>query len=154
VMLGWIPQEDVFQRVQSAKDENTAARSAIIGGSMYFCFAFIPMFLAYSAMLIDPKMVAGFVEKDPQQILPALILSPIVPIFAQIMFFGALLSAIKSCASATLLAPSVSFSENILRPFFPHIGDKQFLSLLLLVLVSSTLLVTSFPITTQPPTYN
>jgi len=35
------------------------------------------------------------------------------PMFAQVMFFGALLSAIKSCASATLLAPSVTFTENI-----------------------------------------
>src|SRR5205814_142880 len=80
----------------------------MLGGAMYFCFAFIPLFLAYSASLLDPKMVAEFMEKDTQLILPNLILSPIVPIFAQIMFFGALLSAIKSCASATLLAPSVS----------------------------------------------
>jgi SSS family solute:Na+ symporter len=152
-MLGSIPQQDVFQRVQSAKDENTAARSAIIGGCMYFCFAFIPMFLAYSAMLIDPKMVAGLVEKDPQQILPALILSPIVPVFAQIMFFGALLSAIKSCASATLLAPSVSFSENILRPFFPHINDKQFLSLMRVVLVCFTVVVTYFAMSTEASIY-
>jgi len=153
MMLGSIPQQDVFQRVQSAKDENTAARSAIIGGCMYFCFAFIPMFLAYSAMLIDPKMVAGLVEKDPQQILPALILSPIVPVFAQIMFFGALLSAIKSCASATLLAPSVSFSENILRPFFPHINDKQFLSLMRVVLVCFTVVVTYFAMSTEASIY-
>jgi SSS family solute:Na+ symporter len=153
MMLGSIPQQDVFQRVQSARDENTAARSAIIGGSMYFCFAFIPMFLAYSAMLIDPKMVAGLVEKDPQQILPALILSPIVPVFAQIMFFGALLSAIKSCASATLLAPSVSFSENILRPFFPGIGDKQFLALMRVVLVCFTVVVTYFALSTEASIY-
>jgi len=153
MMLGSIPQQDVFQRVQSGKDENTAANSAIIGGCMYFCFAFIPMFLAYSAMLIDPKMVAGLVEKDPQQILPALILSPIVPVFAQIMFFGALLSAIKSCASATLLAPSVSFSENILRPFFPHIGDKQFLSLMRVVLVCFTVVVTYFAMSTEASIY-
>src|SRR6266550_2013247 len=59
MMLGSIPQQDVFQRVQSAKDENTAANSSILGGAMYFCFAFIPMFLAYSASLIDPKMVAA-----------------------------------------------------------------------------------------------
>jgi solute:Na+ symporter, SSS family len=153
MMLGSIPQQDVFQRVQSAKDENTAARSAIIGGCMYFCFAFIPMFLAYSAMLIDPKMVAGLVEKDPQQILPSLILSPIVPLFAQIMFFGALLSAIKSCASATLLAPSVSFSENILRPFFPHITDKQFLGLMRVVLVVFTVVVTYFALSTEASIY-
>jgi Na+/proline symporter len=107
MMLGSIPQQDVFQRVQSAKDENTAANSSILGGALYFCFAFVPMFLAYSASLIDPKMVEAALKDggDTQQILPSLILSPIVPVFAQIMFFGALLSAIKSCASATLLAP-------------------------------------------------
>ncbi|HSN21659.1 MAG TPA: sodium:solute symporter family protein, partial [Usitatibacter sp.] len=144
MMLGSVPQQDVFQRVQSAKDENTAARSSILGGVLYFGFAFIPMVLAYSASLIDPKMVQGYLEKDSQLILPSLILSPIVPVFAQIMFFGALLSAIKSCASATLLAPSVTFSENILKPFFPHIGDKKFLRLMQLVLVGFTVLVTFF----------
>jgi len=155
MMLGSIPQQDVFQRVQSAKDENTAARSSILGGCLYFCFAFIPMFLAYSASLIDPSMVEGALKEggDTQLILPNLILSPIVPIFAQIMFFGALLSAIKSCASATLLAPSVSFSENILRPFFPNIPDQKFLQLMRVVLVGFTILVTTFAMSTDASIY-
>jgi len=155
MMLGSIPQQDVFQRVQSAKDENTAARSSILGGCMYFLFAFIPMYLAYSASLIDPAMVSGALKEggDTQLILPNLILSPIVPIFAQIMFFGALLSAIKSCASATLLAPSVSFSENILRPFFPNIPDHKFLQLMRVVLVGFTVLVTSFAMSTDASIY-
>jgi Na+/proline symporter len=123
-MLGSIPQQDVFQRVASSKDEKTAGRASILGGCLYFGFAFIPMFLAYSASLIDPSMVQTALKEggDTQAILPNLILSPIVPIFAQIMFFGALLSAIKSCASATLLAPSVTFTENILRPTFKHLA--------------------------------
>lgn len=155
MMLGSIPQQDVFQRVQSAKDEDTAARSSILGGVMYFFFAFIPLFLAYSASLIDPAMVADKLKEggDSQLILPALILSPIVPIFAQIMFFGALLSAIKSCASATLLAPSVSFSENILRPFFPHISDKRFLMLMRIVLVVFTVIVTYVAMSTDASIY-
>src|SRR3954468_1615771 len=155
MMLGSIPQQDVFQRVQSAKDENTAARSSILGGCLYFCFAFIPMFLAYSASLIQPEVVAGALKEggDTQLILPNLILSPIVPIFAQIMFFGALLSAIKSCAAATLLAPSVSFSENILRPFFPHIGDHQFLRLMRVVLVGFTIVVTYVAMSTDASIY-
>jgi solute:Na+ symporter, SSS family len=153
MMLGSIPQQDVFQRVQSSKDEATAGRSSILGGVLYFCFAFIPMFLAYSALLIDPKMVAGYLDSDSQQILPALIKSPIVPVFAQIMFFGALLSAIKSCASATLLAPSVTFSENILKGFFPHIGDRQFLRLMQVVLVCFTVLVTCFALNSRSSIY-
>jgi Na+/proline symporter len=120
---------------------------------MYFCFAFIPMFLAYSAMLIDPKMVQGYIDTDPQLILPSLIKSPIVPVFAQIMFFGALLSAIKSCASATLLAPSVTFSENILKGFLPHLSDKQHLKLMRVVLVCFTVLVTFFALNSKSSIY-
>jgi Na+/proline symporter len=154
MMLGSIPQQDVFQRVQSGKDENTAANSSILGGVLYFCFAFIPMFLAYSASLIDPKMVASNLEDKSQYILPNLILSPIVPLFAQIMFFGALLSAIKSCASATLLAPSVSFSENILKPFFRDIGDRKFLLLNRIVLFAFTCLVTAFALNSESDIYH
>jgi SSS family solute:Na+ symporter len=155
MMLGSIPQQDVFQRVQSAKNENTAAHSSILGGALYFCFAFVPMFLAYSASLIDPKMVEAALKEggDTQQILPSLILSPIVPVFAQIMFFGALLSAIKSCASATLLAPSVSFSENILKPFFRDMGDHQFLKLMRIVLVGFTCMVTFFALNSDASIY-
>ena len=46
--------------------------------------------------------------------LPTLILQH-TPLFAQVMFFGALLSAIMSSASGALLAPSVAFTENIIR---------------------------------------
>jgi solute:Na+ symporter, SSS family len=157
MMLGSIPQQDVFQRVASSKDEKTAGRASILGGCMYFCFAFIPMFLAYSATLIDPEMTARLLadpdSKAAQHILPNLILNPRVPLFAQIMFFGALLSAIKSCASATLLAPSVTFTENILRPAFRHMGDKQLLRLMRIVVFCFTCLVTLFAIYSQLPIY-
>ena len=128
MMLGSIPQQDVFQRVASSKNEKIAGRSAILGGAMYFCFAFIPMFLAYSATLIDPTMVKTLLdgEKQAQLILPNMVIAH-APFFAQVMFFGALLSAIKSCASATLLAPSVSFTENIIKPAFKHMTDRQLL---------------------------
>ena len=48
-----------------------------------------------------------------------------MPLVMQILFFGALLSAIKSTSSATLLAPSTSFVENILKNLRPHMGDRQ-----------------------------
>jgi Na+/proline symporter len=48
-----------------------------------------------------------------------------MPLVMQILFFGALLSAIKSTSSATLLAPSTSFVENILKNLRPHMSDRQ-----------------------------
>src|SRR4030067_1049997 len=113
MMLGSIPQQDVFQRITAAKDEKTAVRGSVLGGSLYFAFAFVPMFLAYSATLVDPKLFGDLLEQDSQLVLPTLILQH-TPDFAKIIFFGALLSAIMSCSSATLLAPSVAFTENIL----------------------------------------
>ena len=58
MMLGSIPQQDVFQRITSAKDERTAVRGSVLGGSLYFFFAFVPMFLAYSATLVSPAYSA------------------------------------------------------------------------------------------------
>src|SRR5260221_14262666 len=69
------------------------------------------------------------------------------------MFFGALLSAMKSCASATLLAPSVSFSENVLKPFFKDMGDQQFLKLMRIVLVGFTCMVTFFALNSDASIY-
>jgi Na+/proline symporter len=57
------------------------------------------------------------------------------PILAQAIFFGAVLSAIMSCSSATLLAPSVTFAENIVRGYIPHLGDKGFLRVMRICLV-------------------
>jgi solute:Na+ symporter, SSS family len=141
--LGSIPQQDVFQRVSAAKDEKTAGRGSVIGGCVYFVFAFIPMYLAYSAILIDPALVSNHINSDAQYILPNLILQH-TPLAAQAIFFGALLAAIMSCSSATLLAPSVTFAENVLRPFLPKLADWQFLRLLRWVVLLFAVCVFSF----------
>ena len=143
MMLGSIPQQDVFQRVTSSKNVNIAVQAAILGGVLYFIFAFIPLFLAYSATLINPELVEKYLESDSQMILPKLILGH-APLIAQVMFFGALLSAIKSCASATLLAPSVTFAENIVKGMFKHLTDKQLLKVMRITVLCFTIVVTFF----------
>jgi SSS family solute:Na+ symporter len=127
--FGSIPQQDVFQRVMSAKDEKTAVRGSVLGGSFYILFAFVPILLAYSALLVDEQLAASILEEDSQLLLPTMILNH-TPVWVQVMFFGALLSAIMSTASGTLLAPSVVFSENIMKGLLPHMTDKQLLHLI------------------------
>ena len=154
IMLGSIPQQDVFQRVQSAKTVKIAIWGSVIGGVMYFLFAFVPMFLAYSATLLDPKMVNDLIDVDPQMILPRLVLDH-APLVAQVLFFGALLSAIKSCASATLLAPSVTFTENIIKPILikrlagQKLADHLLLRYMRLVTLAFTLLVTLYAVNSK-----
>ena len=134
MMLGSIPQQDVFQRITSARDEGTAVRGSLLGATLYFGFCFVPMFLAYAATLVDPVKFGALLEQDSQLVLPMLIVQH-TPVAAQIVFFGAVLSAVMSCSSATLLAPSVALSENVIRPALGRLSDSDFLRLMRVVLV-------------------
>lgn len=124
MMLGSIPQQDVFQRVMSANSTKAATRGPVIGGVAYILFAAVPMFLVASALIIMPEQTTVLLKEDPQKVLPTLVMEK-MPFVMQVFFFGALLSAIKSTASATLLAPSVTFTENIWRQFRPQGTDRE-----------------------------
>jgi SSS family solute:Na+ symporter len=134
MMLGSVPQQDVFQRVTSAKTAKIALYGSILGALIYFTFTFVPMFIAYSATLIDADYFNGLVNTNSQHVLPMLVLN-YMPLFAQVIFFGAVLSAIMSCSSATLLAPSITFAENIVKGYFPGISDKHLLKIMRITLV-------------------
>jgi solute:Na+ symporter, SSS family len=143
MMLGSIPQQDVFQRVTSAKSANIALWGSVLGASLYFVFTFVPMFIAYAGTLIDPVTLGGMVENEAELIVPKLVTLH-TPLFAQIIFYGAILSAIMSTASATLLAPSVTFAENVIRGFVPKIGDHHFLWVMRATLIGFAGLVLFF----------
>ncbi len=148
MMLGSIPQQDVFQRVMSSKDAKTARRGPVIGGLLYLCFAFIPMFVVTAAVLVMPETAQALLKDDPQKILPTLVMER-MPLVLQIAFFGALLSAIMSTASATLLAPSTTFVENILRNLRPGMSDAQTLKAMRISVFVFTLCVLTYSIRMQ-----
>jgi SSS family transporter len=145
MMFGSIPQQDVFQRVMSAKSSEAARTGTIIGGVAFLVFAMVPIFIVTSAMLIMPEQTAALLAEDSQRILPTLVLTK-MPLIAQILFFGALVSAIKSTSSATLLAPSTSFVENILKNLHPGMSDRQLLLAMRLTVVAFTSLVLTYSI--------
>ena len=124
MMFGSIPQQDVYQRVMSAKNAPTARAGAIIGGVSYILFAFVPMFIVACAVIVMGDSALALAKSDYQRLLPTFVMTK-MPLAMQILFFGALLSAIKSTSSATLLAPSTSFVENILKNLRPDMNDRQ-----------------------------
>ena len=148
MMLGSIPQQDVFQRITSAKSAKVAVWGSLLGASIYFCFTFVPMFIAYSATLIDPAQFNALVAEDSQRVLPTLVMQQ-MPVFAQAIFFGSVLAAIMSCSSATLLAPSVSFAENIVRGFLPQLNDRQFLLVMRLSIVGFAAMVLTYALNSE-----
>ena len=148
MMLGSIPQQDVFQRVMSSNSASTARTGPVIGGVLYLLFAFIPMFVVASAVLIMPETAQALLKDDPQKVLPTLVMER-MPLVLQIAFFGALLSAIMSTASATLLAPSTTFVENILRNLRPGMSDAVTLKAMRIAVLVFTACVLTYAITMQ-----
>ncbi len=148
MMLGSIPQQDVFQRVMSSRSVKIAQRGPVIGGVLYLLFAFIPMFVVTSAVLVMPETAQALLKDDPQKVLPTLVMER-MPLILQVAFFGALLSAIMSTASATLLAPSTTFVENILRNLRPGMSDAATLKAMRISVLAFTVCVLTYAITMQ-----
>ena len=121
--LGSVPQQDVYQRVMASRSEKVAVRSSVAAAFLYLTIAFLPLLLGLAATQILASKPA-----DSQLLLPNLILQH-TSVWVQVLFFGALLSAVMSTASGALLAPATILSENLLRPRFQVLTDKQLLRL-------------------------
>ena len=127
--LGSIPQQDIFQRVMSAKSATVAVRASYLASGLYLTVAVLPLFIALSARLLHPDL-AGIGptgdEQSRQLIIPNMVMRHgSLPL--QILFFGALTSAILSVSSGAILAPATVFGENIVKFFRPTITDGQLL---------------------------
>jgi Na+/proline symporter len=135
----------VFQRANASRNERIAVWGTVIGGTLYLLFAAVPIYLTYSATLVDPIMTTALLAEDAQLVLPTFVKTHL-PLAAQIIFYGALLSVIMSTASGTLLAPSVTISENIIKEMMPQhrMSQKQLLLITRAVVVVFAVLVVFF----------
>jgi Na+/proline symporter len=152
VLFGSVPQQDVLQRVKSARDERTAVVGSVAGGLVYLVIALVPIFLVCSAALIDAPMVERLVARDYQLILPTLIVER-TPVAVQALFFGALVAAILSTAGGALLAPAVVLAENVLRPVMKPATDAQFLRLMRITVALLAIAVTVMALTSRLSIY-
>src|SRR5262249_6080187 len=154
--LGSIPQQDIFQRVTSAKNERTAILGTLAGGVIYFALAFLPLFIVFAALIVDPslgKLLSAEDAREMQSILPSFILGH-TPLWVQVLFFGALLSAILSTASGAIIAPTSLVTENVIRPLERHMSDRKFLLTLRVVLVAFTAAALIFALLSKKTMYD
>jgi SSS family transporter len=154
--IGSIPQQDIFQRVTSAKNERTAILGSLLGGVVYFCFVFVPIYIVLAALLVDPalgRLLSAEDAREMQRILPGFILEH-TPMWIKVLFFGALLSAILSTASGAIIAPTSLCTENVIRPMYPRMSDRQFLLTLRVVLVAFTAAALIFALNSKQTMYD
>jgi Na+/proline symporter len=128
--LGSIPQQDVFQRVMAAKSEKTSVNACYTSALMYLTVAFLPLIICYCGRMLYPELM----EKDPQMLIPSMVLQH-SGLGMQILFFGALLSAILSTCSGALLAPATVLGENLVKPLYQHLTDEHLLRIMRLSVI-------------------
>ncbi|TWT98111.1 Sodium/pantothenate symporter [Botrimarina colliarenosi] len=143
LMLGSIPQQDVFQRVMCAKNEQVASWGPIIGGLSYLAFSTLPMFIVVASLMVMPERSEELLQQDSQLVLPTFVIEHMNDAL-KVLFFGALLSAIMSTASATILAPSTILVQNIFKELWPGMTDRQELRLMRLTVFAVAVCVLVF----------
>jgi SSS family solute:Na+ symporter len=136
--LGSLASQDIFQRANAARSERVAVRSTLFGAFLYLAFAMLPLFLGLVVLKLEPQLLQG----DAQNALLALVAGH-APLWLQVMFYGALISAIFSTCSGALLAPSTILAENLIKPLcLPQADDRSLLHLSRLSVVAMALLAT------------
>jgi SSS family transporter len=133
--LGSIPSQDVLQRVLSAKSEKIAVKASFISAGVYLLVTAIPLLITLYAQILYPEVL----KNKAQALMPFLVLQN-GSLWLQVLFLGALLSAILSTASGAILAPATVLAENIFYPFISERRDKILLRLLRISVVIITLI--------------
>ncbi|KAA6440938.1 sodium:solute symporter [Dyadobacter flavalbus] len=130
--LGSIPQQDVFQRVMSAKSASVSVKATLLSSFMYLTIALLPLFIALCGHHLYPAS-----RGDGQMIIPNMVLQHMgLPL--QIIFFGALVSAILSTTSSAIMAPAAVLGENVFKFFKPELTDQQLLKIIRIGIVVIT----------------
>lgn len=130
--LGSLPQQDMYQRVVAARSENTAVRAAVVASVLYLTIGLLPLAAGLFVRLYHPEWLQA-----SDGIAPILrLVEAYMPAGVQILFWGALISAIMSSASGGILAPAALLAENILGRWqrFSPLGRARF-SVLIVAIV-------------------
>lgn len=125
VGLGSLPGQDIFQRVMSSKNEKVAQQSAWLASFLYLFIGALPLLIAMYIKVYYPQYLHG---TDTQNMIIQFVINEL-PIVIQLLFMGALVSAIMSTASGAIMAPSSIIAENLYPFFFGKPNDQQLLKI-------------------------
>ena len=124
LIFGGIPWQVYFQRVLSAKDENTARNLSIIAGVVCLIAAVPPIMIGVIGNVADWSSIGG-APANSLEILPSVMKSMTPPIVATIGL-GAVAAAVMSSADSSILSSSSMASWNVYRPLVqPNISSEQ-----------------------------
>jgi high affinity choline transporter 7 len=124
LVCGGIPWQVYFQRVLSAKDENTARNLSILAGVVCLIAAIPPIMIGVVGQVADWSNLGG-APANSLEILPA-VMHSMTPPWVATIGLGAVAAAVMSSADSSILSASSMASWNVYRPLLkPNISSKQ-----------------------------
>ncbi len=138
LMLGGIPWNCYFQRVLSCRTPARAGQHSIIAGILTIALTVPPLLFGIAAIGFDwPADLRAQLAEHPAQTLP-LLLSHATPFLIGMLGIGAIIGAVTSSFSSSILSAGSMFSWNCCkRLLFPDLGPRR----MMLVLRGSILLL-------------
>ena len=125
LMFGGIPWQVYFQRVLSAKDENTAVRLSLIAAVVCIVVAIPAVLIGVVADVAQWETMGLLPPPDGASTLPWVIRYLTNPWVATIGL-GAIAAAVMSSVDSSILSASSMASWNVYRPLFrPNIDSRQ-----------------------------
>ena len=107
-LAGSVVAQEAVARALAARNPQIARRGAVTGGLLYVAVGMIPVTLG----LLGPTLVPELDGGDTEQLLPTLAARHL-PAALNVIFAGALVSAILSTVDSCLLVASSLFSRNV-----------------------------------------
>jgi len=124
LVFGGIPWQVYFQRVLSAKDENTARNLSILAGVVCLIAAIPPIMIGVVGSVADWSALGG-TPTNSLEILPS-VMKSMTPSFVATIGLGAVAAAVMSSADSSILSSSSMASWNVYRPLVkPDITSEQ-----------------------------
>lgn len=121
-LFGSVVAQELVARISASRSAAVARRASIGAGCAYLAIGSVPVFLGLAGAVLMPDLA------DAEQILPHLA-QQLLPGWAQLLFVGALVSAILSTVDSTLLVSSSLLSHNLVQPALPALGEHAKLRL-------------------------
>ena len=124
LIFGGIPWQVYFQRVLSAKDENTARNLSFLAGIVCLIAAVPPVIIGIAGAVADWSAI-GVEPQNSLEILPFVIQNMCTPLLATIAL-GAVAAAVMSSADSSILSAASMASWNVYKPLIqPDINQIQ-----------------------------
>jgi SSS family transporter len=121
--VGPIPVQEIYQRVFSARNERAARNGLFLGAFLMVTIPSVPLLIGLGGTQLYPELMDS---GDGQEIIPTLVMMfTSTPV--QILFYGAMISAILSTSSGAMLAPATVIGENLIKPYARGISDRRLL---------------------------